>query len=114
MNEKLTSVAMGVVAVVLVYALYDRFKRPAAAGATAGRLTPTGYEPPRPQSLVPAYGSNISGPMSPYTSMYDFESGQTVDVGAFEGKNYLAELEAMRPLVGAGPRIGSTPDWMYQ
>lgn len=42
MNEKMTNVAVGVVAVVLAYALYSHFKKPAATGTP---LAPASFAP---------------------------------------------------------------------
>lgn len=84
---------MGAVVAVLAYALYRHFVPAGAAAKKAPAST-----------AYTAYGE-----ASPYTSMYDYSKGQVVDVGAYEGHNYLADIEAMPAAGGFGPRIGGAP-----
>lgn len=92
----------GAVVVVLAYAMYRHFVK--APGASASKLVPQAMMP-RPQAVnVPV--------ASPYTTIYDYMAGGLVDYGAFDGRNYLAELETggQRPPRN-GPINPDAPLW---
>ncbi len=101
MNEKQTSAALGVVAVVLAYALYTRFKSPAAPGA--GRRAPVTIGGAWDGSAPGAYvGTN--------TILGDAAAG--VDYGAYVFTDDLIYGAAnggdKKPV---GPVSGALPNW---
>ena len=83
-KDDVQSLMMGSVLVVLSYAMVKHFQRPAAPGAAARPVQGPGGTV---QNFAPNAPSPYTG--SPFTVMQDLLSGRSVDIGAFEGANYL-------------------------
>jgi hypothetical protein len=81
-KEQINELIMGVAVVALGYALWKNF-RPGAAAQVATK----------------------AGAPSPFTGMTDLLTGTVNDTGAFEGVNYLAQIESAAPVYGNGPRV---------
>ena len=89
---------MGAAVIALGYALYTHF-RPASAS------TPIRVQTASAASTAAGGAAFADGQVSPFTSLFDWFSGTTIDVGAFDGVNYLADMESAPPVYGNGPRV---------
>jgi hypothetical protein len=87
-KEQIQELILGAAVVALGYALWKNFKGSAKVSTktAAGGVTVAPY-----------------GAVSPFTSLTDLLTGTVSDIGAYEGVNYLGQLEAGSPW-GNGPR----------
>ncbi len=90
MNENMTNAALGIVGVVLAYALYSHFKKPAAAATAAGPGAAVQVRAPAPAMGFAQGAPEYTG--SPLTADTDMLTGRTYDAGAYYGRNYLEEI----------------------
>lgn len=91
-KDQIQELMLGVAVVALGYALYKHFKPGAKVAA--------------PVSVAKAGGAAFAaGEPSPFTSMKDLLTGAVSDFGAYDGNNYLADIEAAAPVYGNGPRV---------
>lgn len=80
---------LGAVVVVLGYALYQHFK----TAPSSQPYTPYGKTPMGVNVGETVGGANSDGSASPFTSLRDLLTGTVHDIGGFNGRNYLAEIE---------------------
>jgi len=87
-KESLQHLAMGAALVLLAYAAYSHFKTPAPVAKAAPRNTGVvGPMPGRLPDVQPEYTG------SALTRLDDLLTGTTTDIGAFEGRNYMDEMD---------------------
>jgi len=91
-KESLQHLAMGAALVLLAYAAYSHFKTPAPAAKAAPRNTGVVGPMPMPMpSRLTEEQPEYTG--SPFTRLDDLLTGTTTDIGSFQGKNYLDDME---------------------
>lgn len=90
MNENMTNAALGVVGVVLAYALYSHFKKPAAAAVPGVRAPAPAKMAPQPAMGFAQGAPEYTGSM--YTMDTDMLTGREYDAGAYQGANLLADI----------------------
>lgn len=86
-KEAVQNLMVGAVMIVLGYAVFQHFRKPAAPGAAPRPAQGPGGTA---QSFAPGAPSPYTG--SPFTAVFDLMSGTTQDVGSFGGRNYMNDM----------------------
>lgn len=87
-KEQIQELMMGAALVALGYALYTHFKKPGGV-TTTPKTTPAPYSPLTTMGTVQTSPYN-SASVAGFMKLSEMLTGTTVDVGAYQGQQYLA------------------------